>query len=73
MCAAIKLAQSLVSPPPLGEVPPQGAERAIAGSRPSFWEATFLALRRPGKTLRCFPSFFPALRAHKGKGKVAAF
>ena len=60
MCAAIKLAQSLVSPPPLGEVPPQGAERAIAGSRPSFWEATFLALRRPGKAGQspCFPSFF---------------
>ena len=27
MCAAIKLAQSLVSPPPLGEVPSKGGRR----------------------------------------------
>ena len=43
-----------------GGAPLWGAERAIAGSRPSFWEATFLALRRPGKAGQspCFPSFF---------------
>ena len=42
-------------------------ERASAGSQPSFRKATFLVRYRPGKTLRCFPSFFPALRACKGK------
>ena len=39
-----------------------GAVRRLRGQNlallPSFREATFSALRRPGKTLRCFPSFF---------------
>ena len=35
-------------------------------------ELTAEALRRPGKTLRCFPSFSLAA-AHKVKGKVEAF
>ena len=29
-----------------------------ASSQPSFREATFSVRRRPGKALRCFPSFF---------------
>ena len=52
--------ESQVSPPPLGEVPSKGGRRGhTAGSRPSFWEATFLALHRPGKAWQshCFPSF----------------
>ena len=35
-------------------------ERASIGSQPSFREATFSVRYRPGKTLRCFPSFFQA-------------
>ena len=44
----------------------------VPASQPSFREAPFSALRRPGKALRCFPSFSLA-DAHKVKGKVEAF
>ena len=60
-----KFAENLVSPPPLGEVPSKGGRRGLRA-------ATFLVPHRPGKTLRCFPSFFQA-NAHKVKFKVEAF
>ena len=62
-----KLVQSQVSPPPLGEVPPQGAERASCQPhRPLPWLSPLRA-RAP----RSLVSFW--LTPHKVKGKVEAF
>ena len=46
------------SPEPAGESAPAGGGGGkLPASQPSPGETTFSALRRPGKTLRCFPSF----------------
>ena len=55
-----KLAQSQVSPPPLGEVPPQGAERASCQPhRPLPWLSLsgrrFLGVHPSGKNASLFP------------------
>ena len=59
------------SPPPARTC--AGLLMSTSGASCHGRELTAEALRRPGKALRCFPSFFSALRAHKVKFKVEAF
>ena len=44
-----------------------------AGPQPSFREATFSVRRRPGKTLRCFPSFFSGWRPLRARARSKLF
>ena len=54
-----------------------GAVRRLRGQNlallPSFREATFSVRRRPGKTLRCFPSFFSGWRPLRARARSQPF
>ena len=75
MCATKSLRKAKSRLPLWGRCHASGmTERASIGSQPSFREATFSVRYRPGKTLRCFPSFsLAAAHKVKVKGKVEAF
>ena len=71
------------APPPKGEARlgspfgGAGAVRRLRGQAlallPSFREATFSVRRRPGKTLRCFPSFFSGWRPLRARARSQPF
>ena len=87
--AHVRGGSGLPSPPPAGAPPPKGearlgsplggagAVRRLRGQNlallPSFREATFSVRRRPGKTLRCFPSFFSGWRPLRARARSQPF